>query len=173
MKKTVKIILIVVALVVVAVIGGAIYLVNAYTYDMNEKISIKNENIDLVVKSVSTQTIEEPSSEALGRTSWIEGDYFKVEVEITNNGTEDYEWASLNFGLYDADENGGIPSLILDDSDVPDLLPSKIPANQTVRGCLYFEKDRGDGKYIQDVLAHFDYSSYAPGKVTKYIVKLY
>ena len=173
MKKTVKIILIVVALLVVGFIGAVIWFTNAVTYEMNEKISIENENIDLVVKSVNAKTIEDPLAEDIGIGSLLAGDYFRVEVEITNNGTEDYEWTLLNFGIEDFGGNGTVPAVLLSE-EVPDLLPDIIPAKQTVKGCLYFSRDLAGGKYIQDDLKCFNYSSWAiPGEVTKYLVKLY
>lgn len=166
-----KIILIVVAILLVVGIAGILYL-NSLFYKMNEKITIKNENITLIVKNVDTHTIENEYDD-IGLPSLIAGDYFKVEVEITNNGNEEYTRLPSNFILVDEDGNRTVSSLVLLEEDVEDLLPDKISPNQTISGYLYFERELADDKYFGEA-SYLHYESLAtPGKLVVYPVKLF
>ena len=166
-----KIVLIIVGVLLVIGIVGVIYL-NSLFYEMNEKITIKNENITLTVKNVETYTIEN-EYEDIGLPSLIAGDYFRIKVEITNNGNQKYNRVPSNFILIDKDGNRAVSSLVLLDEDVDNLLPDNILPNQTITGFLYFERDLGDGKYFGDA-SYLHYESLAtPGKLVVYSVKLF
>ena len=165
-----KIILIVVGILLVLGIAGILYL-NSLFYNMNEKIKIKNENIILTVKNVSTYTIEN-EYEDLGISSLVAGDYYKVDVEITNTGDKDYTRLPSNFILVDKDGNRTISSIVLLEEDVEDLLPDTISPKQTVSGSLYFERELADNKTFGEV-SYLNYESLAtPGKLVVYPVLL-
>lgn len=171
MKNKLKKILIVVVILLVLGIVGIIYINNRF-YDMNEKITIKEENIDITIKSIDTYTIEN-EYEDIGLPSLIAGDYYKVEIEVTNNGTTEYTRLASNFILVDKEGEKTVASLILLDDDVEDLLPETIGSNQTVSGYLYFERELADNKYLGEA-KYLNYESLAiPGKLIVYPVKLH
>ena len=137
---------------------------------MNEKVKVNEQNITLTVKSYDTYTIEN-EYEDLGLSSLVAGDYYKVELEMTNNGTEEYKRIATNFILVDTEGERNTGSLIVMEEDVEDLLPATIAPNETVTGSIYFDKELANNKTF-GTPEYLNYEIIQNGKTKTYSVKL-
>lgn len=165
-KNSLKIIGIILGLLVVAVVG--LLLFSNKDYKMNEKVTIKDENLEFVVKSVESYT-KEPREE-FSDLGWenldhLAGEYVKVFVEITNTGNTEHTWLVSNFQIVDKKGDATASVLGASQEDFPDMLNYKIPAKQTISGYVYFQRS-----FEEELTLAFD--SITVDGIIRYPVKL-
>lgn len=143
-KSTILILVIIVILIVVVGIFILINKSNKYFANLNEKLNIKEDNIDIIVNSVENVTINDPTGISLSS-----GDYIKVNLSIINNNSEEFSWTKLwSFSLIDADGNNIGMSIL---TETNDDLPTTVSPNETVTGSLYFKTTLQNGMKLEYV----------------------
>lgn len=112
--------------------------------NLNEKLNVINDDISIVVKSVEEVTLDSNSEVSL-----INGNYVKIDLEITNNGNHVFEWNRLwNFRLINSEEET-VSMAILSTTDVDGQLATVVNSNETESGSIYFKTELNDDFVLQ------------------------
>lgn len=151
-KKLIAIILIIITLVVIFTLMNVNKSKDGSSVNKNQSLKINSFEDELSIKIDSIDDVVYFSDMFYANEKTA---YRGIKLSITNNSNKSVSILISNFTLLDSSNNKlaststGFPDMDVEHSvDKNTLLPSDIPAGQTISGYLYFETDSKDIKKL-------------------------
>ena len=122
---------------------------NGYTVNSRESLTINEQGQKI---SIKIDDIDEPFYE---KDFYNTVAYIGIKFSITNPTNKEETISLYNFTLLDSNDNeidtqqAGYPTYFSSSGKGNQVLDSKIPANQTINGYLFFQSDLKDIKRLR------------------------